>query len=65
MNLTKEEVAAIEASLPEVGAVVAEIGMDRPFADWSRDEALRLVVTCVRAYQKKLLEITEREGPPF
>lgn len=65
MNLTKEEVAAIEGSLPEVGEVVAEIGAERPLGEWSREEILRLIFACVRSYQKQLGEITEKEGPPF
>lgn len=64
-SLAQEEVKAIEASLRDVGAVVAEMEAGRPLSAWSRDEILRLIFTTVRAYQQHMGEITEREGAPF
>lgn len=64
-RVAQEEIRAIEASLPAVGEVVAEIGADKPVSAYSKDEALRLIFACVRAYQAQMCTITEAEGPPF
>ena len=64
-QLNRVDIEAMEASLPEIGAVVAEIGMDKPFSAYSRDEVLRLICSTVRAVDAKRLEIIERETVPF
>lgn len=64
-QLTRVDIEAMEASLPDIGAVVAEIGMDKPFSEYSRDEALRLICSTVRVVDAKRLEIIERETIPF
>lgn len=64
-RITQEQVEAIEASLPDVGAVVGEIGMDKAFAELTRDEALRIVFAAVRAYERHIDEIVAREEIPF
>lgn len=64
-SLAQEEVKAIEASLRDVGAAVAEMEGGRPLSAWSRDEILRLIFTTVRAYQRHMTEITMRDGVPF
>ena len=40
---TELELAAMRACLGPLGECVAAIGMDRPLADYSRDEVLRLI----------------------
>lgn len=61
-----EEIQAIQASLPDVGAVVAEIGMDKPVSAYSKDEILRVMFVTVRAYQRNMGAITEATGEaPF
>lgn len=64
-QLNRVDIEAMEASLPEIGAVVAEIGMTKPFSEYSRDEVLRLIYSTVRAVDAKRLEIIERETIPF
>lgn len=64
-ELNRVELEAVEASLPDVGAVVAEIGMDRPLADYSRDEILRLIFTAVRAVKSRTMQIIADEEIPF
>lgn len=63
--LDQTEIEAIEASLPDVGAAVAELGPDRPPATWQRDEVLRLILTAVKAYERHRQEIIAREEIPF
>lgn len=63
-ELNRVELEAVEASLPDVGRVVAEIGGERPFNEWTREEALRLIFTAVRAAKNHTLEIIAREEIP-
>jgi len=53
-TLTQMELEAVQAALPAVGAIVAEIGIDKPFSEWSKDEAMRLVFKTYRAVNDKL-----------
>lgn len=66
-TLTQMELDAVAAALPAVGAVVAEIGMAKPFSEWSREEVMRLVFKTYRAVNDKLSvalgHIPEREIP--
>ncbi len=65
-KLNEAECRAIEASLPTVGQHVMHAGlMEKPFKDLTRDEALRLCASVVKAYQDNLTTITMAEGPPL
>lgn len=64
-QIAQEEVKAIEAALPAVGAVVAEIEAGRPLSAWSKDEILRLIFTAVRSFQQNMDEMGRRGEPPF
>ncbi len=61
--MAQVELDAIEKSLPEVGKLVGEIGMDKPFSAWSRDEVLRLMFTTVNAYRHHMRTITADDCP--
>ena len=63
--LDRVSIEAIEASLPDVGQCVAEIGMNRPVADYSKDEVLRLILHTVRSVEARRMEIIGREEIPF
>ena len=54
------EVAAIGAALIPLGEYVASIGMDRPLADYRKEEVLRLIEVVVDAFQAHMLEEHER-----
>ena len=54
------ELAAMRAALAPLGEYVASIGMDRPLADYGKDEVLRLVEVVVDAYQAHMLAEHER-----
>lgn len=64
-QLDRVELEAIEASLPEVGMVVAEIGQDKPVSAYTKDEILRLICTAYRAVEEHRVEIVAREAAPF
>lgn len=51
---TKNEVIAMEATLASLGNYVASIGINRPLADYSRQEVLALIETVVTAYQDNI-----------
>ena len=52
---TEMELAAMRAALAPLGDYVASIGMDRPLADYGKDEVLRLVEVVIDAYQAHML----------
>ncbi len=54
------EVAAMHACLSPLGEYVGSIGMDRPLADYRRDEVLTLIDVVVTAYQARMLDEHER-----
>ncbi len=54
------ELAAMRSTLAPLGEYVASIGMDRPLADYGKDEVLRLVEVVVDAYQAHMLAEHER-----
>jgi hypothetical protein len=54
------EIAAMRSALGPLGEYVASIGMDRPLADYGKDEVLRLVEVVVDAYQAHMLAEHER-----
>ena len=60
---TETERAALVAALAPLGDYVASIGMERPLADYSRDEVLTLIEVVVTAFQDHLIRVeTERSG---
>jgi len=54
------EMAAMCAALAPLGDYVSTIGMDRPLADYRKDEVLRLVEVVIDAYQAHMLDEHER-----
>lgn len=50
IDLTVTEKEAIESALKPVGEYVAEIGMDRPLSNYSREEVLCLIEVALSAY---------------
>jgi len=50
IDLTKNEKEAIESALKPLGEYVAEIGMDRPLSNYTREEVLCLIEVAVTAY---------------
>jgi len=60
---THNEKAAMEAVLPRLGEYVASIGMDRPLADYSREEILQLVDVVLTAYFDNLRDLTPDDVP--
>lgn len=54
------ELAALRAALAPLGDYVASLGMDRPLADYRKEEVLRLVEVVVDAYQAHMLDEHER-----
>ena len=54
------ELTAMRAALAPLGDYVSTIGMDRPLADYRKEEVLRLVEVVVDAYQAHMLEEHER-----
>lgn len=54
------EIAAMRAALGPLGEYVVSIGMERPLADYRREEVLRLIEVVVDAYQAHMLIEHER-----
>lgn len=54
------ELAAMKACLLPLGEYVGSIGMDRPLADYTRDEVLTLIDVVVTTYQEQMIEEHER-----
>jgi hypothetical protein len=54
------ELDAMRAALAPLGDYVSTIGMDRPLADYRKEEVLRLVEVVVEAYQAHMLDEHER-----
>lgn len=54
------ELAAMRACLSPLGEYVGSIGMDRPLANYTREEVLALVDVVVTAYQDQMIEEHER-----
>jgi len=57
---TEMEQAAMQSCLVPLGECVAEIGMQRPLADYQRSEVLTLIEVVVTAYQAHMTEKHER-----
>ena len=54
------ELAAMASCLAPLGEYVGSIGMQRPLADYSKDEVLMLIDVVVTAYQEHMLVEHER-----
>lgn len=54
------ELAAMASCLAPLGEYVSSIGMQRPLADYSKDEVLTLIDVVVTAYQEHMLVEHER-----
>ena len=54
------ELAAMDSALTPLGDYVASIGMDRPLADYRKEEVLRLIEVVIDAYQAHMLDEHER-----
>ena len=59
IDLTKAEKNSIESALKPVGEYVAEIGMDRPLSNYSREEVLCLIEVAITAYQDSMRQKEE------
>ena len=59
IDLTKAEKDSIESALKPLGEYVAEIGMNRPVSDYSREEVLCLIEVAVTAYQDSMRQKEE------
>ena len=62
IDATDTEKAAMAAALRPLGDYVAELGMSRPLADYSREEILQLVEIVIDAFQAHVLEAHERQA---
>lgn len=54
------ELAAMQGCLPPLGDYVAALGMERPLANYSKDEILGLIDVIVTAYQERMTVEHER-----
>ena len=54
------EIAAMKSVLAPLGDYVTSLGMERPLADYGKEEILRLIEVVVDAYQAHMLEEHER-----
>ena len=62
IDATETEKAAKAAALLPLGDYVAQLGLQRPLADYTRDDILTLVEVVIDAYQDHLVEAAEREA---
>ena len=62
IDATETERAAMAAALRPLGDYVAQLGLQRPLADYTRDDILTLVEIVIDAYQDHLVEAAEREA---
>ena len=63
---TEMEQAAMAAALIPLGEIVAGIGMNKPLADYTRDEVLTLIEVVVTAFQDHMREMDrpdDQEAP--
>lgn len=54
------EIAAMQSCLEPLGEYVASICMERPLADYSREDVLTLIEVVITAYQSRMIEEHER-----
>lgn len=62
IDATVTERVAMAAALHPLGEFVAEVGLEKPLADYTRDQILTLVEVIVDAYHDHLVEAAEREA---
>ena len=62
IDATVIERAAMAAALHPLGEFVAQVGLERPLADYTREQILTLVEVIVDAYHNYLVEAAEREA---
>lgn len=60
IDKSEMEIAALRACLAPLGEYVGSIGMQRPLADYGKDEVLTLIEVIVTAYQDCMTEQHER-----
>ncbi len=60
VNPSEMELAAMQACLIPLGEYVGSIGMQRPLADYRRDEVCMLIGVVITTYQKRMVEEHER-----
>lgn len=66
IDATPAELSAMARVLKPLGEAVAEIGMDKPLAHYTREEILTLVEVVISNYQIYLLEEQNRnQEAPF
>ena len=56
IDKTRLEELALAATLPFLGEIATEIGMEKPLDEYTREEALTLIEVVVSAYQKYKFE---------
>ena len=56
IDKTHLEELALASALSPLGEIVTEIGMEKPLAEYTREEALTMIEVVVSAYQKYILE---------
>lgn len=57
------ETQAMHSVLRPLGSYVATVGMQKPLADYSREQVLQLINVVVTSYQDKLRELTPNDMP--
>lgn len=63
---TEMEQAAMAACLGPLGDYVAALGLDKPLADYTREQVLGLVDVVVTSYQDRMVASHEQAaGTPF
>jgi hypothetical protein len=62
IDATVTERAAMAAALHPLGEFVSEVGLEKPLADYTREQILTLVEVVVDAYHAHLVEAAEREA---
>ena len=54
------EISAMQSCLGPLGQYVGSIGMQKPLADYTREEVLRLIDVVVTSYQERMIEEHDR-----
>ncbi|MBF0423267.1 MAG: hypothetical protein HQL73_09775 [Magnetococcales bacterium] len=63
VDATNLEKAAMAAALKPLGEYVGSIGMNRPLADYNREEVLTMVEVVITAYQDHMAKADSNEVP--
>ena len=64
IDLTQSEKDAIESALKPLGEYVTEVGMNKPLAEYSREEVLCLIEVAVTSYQEAMQQTDSVEDFP-